>query len=299
MSLPDLESLRCFHAAAQHLNFRLAAKSVGLSPTAFSERIKRLEEDLGGRLFERTTRKVWLTDAGTRLLSAATKCLDAARECEEAVLAEGTRAPFDVRLGTRFELGMSFLVPKLQALREKLPERTIHLIFGDGPDLLDRVVKGDIDAVVTSSRITSTKFRYALLHEEKYVFCAAAGLLTKARPLNAPDDAKNHVLLDSQPNLPLFRYFMDGTGRDEVWSFKRHEILGTIAAVRYRLLEGAGVAVMPEYFMGPDIAAGRVEILKPEVDIRSDWFRLVWRSGNPQEPALFELAEELRTFPLR
>src|SRR5689334_15642966 len=56
-SLPSIESLRCFFAAAQHLNFRRAASEVGLTATAFSERIRGLERELGCALFARTTRR--------------------------------------------------------------------------------------------------------------------------------------------------------------------------------------------------------------------------------------------------
>ena len=55
--VPDLESLRCFEAGATHLNFRVAAKAVGLSPAALGDRIKRLEDQLDARLFVRTTRQ--------------------------------------------------------------------------------------------------------------------------------------------------------------------------------------------------------------------------------------------------
>ena len=85
--LPDLESLRCFHAAAQHLNFRIAARTVGLSPAAFGDRIKRLEQTYDTRLFERTTRRVALTPAGERLWPQARRCLDEAARCREALTA--------------------------------------------------------------------------------------------------------------------------------------------------------------------------------------------------------------------
>ena len=65
----DLESLRCFVSAAQNLNFGRAARAVRLSASAFSERISRLEEELGVSLFERSTRQVQLSVAGRVLLT--------------------------------------------------------------------------------------------------------------------------------------------------------------------------------------------------------------------------------------
>ena len=83
----DLDDLRCFMAACESRTFRDAARRRALSPGAFSDRIARLEDRVGARLFDRTTRTVTLNDAGRRLydhardvVSAADRCGDVARE---------------------------------------------------------------------------------------------------------------------------------------------------------------------------------------------------------------------------
>ena len=91
--LPDLESLRCFDAAATHLNFRAAARALAMSPTAFGDRIKRLEELLGARLFERSTRRVMLTEAGQRLREHARRCIDAAARHSGFILSTSCEIP--------------------------------------------------------------------------------------------------------------------------------------------------------------------------------------------------------------
>ena len=93
-----------------HRSFRAAAAAVGLSPAAFSERIQRLEEDLGAKLLSRGGRQVRLTPAGERLLPHARQLLTDARRCREVVGA-GARQPYELNIGTRFELGLSWLVP--------------------------------------------------------------------------------------------------------------------------------------------------------------------------------------------
>src|SRR3982751_1647329 len=112
--LPDLESLRCFDAAATHLSFRVAARAVALSPAAFGERIKRLEDQLAAPLFARTTRRVALTPAGHRLVAQARRVLDEANKCRRVALDDAAAVPFELTIGTRFELGLSWLVPALR-----------------------------------------------------------------------------------------------------------------------------------------------------------------------------------------
>lgn len=293
--LPDLDSLRCFEAAAVHRNFRVAAARVALSPAAFSDRIRRLEELLEARLFERTTRRVALTAAGERLLPQARRCLDEARRCV-AVAREDAAPPFALSIGTRYELGLSWLVPALAALRAERPERTLHLYFGDGPDLLDRLEHGRIDAMVASLRLTRADLDYALLHEERYAFVAEPAL---AGALQGPEQARAHVLLDAHADLPLFRYFQDARPAHEVWAFGGRELLGTIAAIRLRVLEGAGVAVLPRYFVETDLADGALVELHSKTPPLGDFFRLVWRRDHPLGDELRLLAGALRGRPLR
>jgi len=294
--LPDLESLRCFEAAARHLSFRSAAREVALSPPGFSDRIQRLEDDLGCALFVRTTRRVALTDDGSRLLPHARALLSGARALVVA-MASGGAPPVELTIGTRFELGISWLTPLLDALKERAPARQLHLVFGDSPDLLEKTHKGAVDATVTSARLGTSRFAYALLHEERYVFVGAPSLVDE-RPLKRADDARIHTLIDAGEGLPLFRYLRDASPADEPWTFSGIELLGAIGAIRLRVLAGAGVAVLPHYLVEPDLQKGTLKELLPRRPLDSDHFRLVWREGHPMEHELHALAADLRVFPL-
>lgn len=298
MDGPDPLSLRCFLSAAEHLNFREAAGQVALSPAAFSDRIQRLEAELGARLFARTTRSVALTAAGRRLLPQAERTLAASRACYAAVSDDGRPAPYALRLGTRFELGLSWLVPALTGLGEARPERRIHLRFGDSPELLALMRSRSIDALVSSVRLTQSGLSYATLHPESYVFVGAPALLERA-PLDGPAHAAAHTLLDAAPELPLFSYLLDMSPATTDWPFAHTELLGTIAAIRLRALAGAGVCVLPTYFVGEDLSAGRLIRILPEYTLREDAFRLIWRTGDPLQEELRALGAELAALPLR
>ncbi len=297
--LPDLESLRCFDAAATHLSFRIAAKAVALSPAAFGDRIKRLEDQLAAPLFARTTRRVALTPAGHRLLVQARRVLDEAGRCQHVVRADAAPIPYELTIGTRFELGLSWLTPALRPLQAERPERTLHLVFGDSADLLARARNAVLDAVVTSVRLTGGNLAYELLHTEDYVFVGGSGLLGR-RPLARSSDAAHHTLLDVSPDLPLFRYFLDARRdhADAAWTFGKLEYLGTIGAIRLRVLQGAGVAVLPRYFVERDLQARRMVRLVPRTQLQRDAFRLIWRAHHPREAELRVLAGDLARLPL-
>jgi DNA-binding transcriptional LysR family regulator len=290
----DLDSLRCFDAAATTLNFRAAAGRVGLSPAAFSDRMQRLEEALGAALFVRTTRHVELSEAGRSLLPLAREVLAGAERLTAAGRHGVATSPFELTIGARYEQALSWLCPALTPLGRRHPERTIHLYNGDSPDLLLRLERGDLDAVVASMRLTSAKLTYATLHSEEYA------LVSRRRCLRRREDARRLTLVDVSRDLPLFRYFLDALLDADPWPFGRVEYMGGIGNIKRRIFDAEDrVAVLPRYFVRDELAARRLVRLMPRVRLRSDAFRLVWRTGHPRTVELLALAEELRKFPLR
>jgi DNA-binding transcriptional LysR family regulator len=295
LPLPPLETLACFDAAARTLNFRSAARAVALSPAAFGQRIKQLEEHLGAVLFERTTRSVRLTAAGTSLLPRARNCLAAAEQCLRH--AEGPFPRIELTLGTRFELGMSWVVPELGRLKLRHPELTLHLYFGAGRDLLERVKSNDIDCAVTSARLGDT-LAAEVLHEEEYVFVGAPALLRR-NPFSLPEHAARHVLLDIDASMPLFRYLSEhwtGRGRFE---FGSHHFLGLGSAIKELAIAGQGVAVLPRYMVQSELRARKLRRLLPKASLSSDHFRLVFRRDDPRAELFRSIAGTLRAVPIR
>jgi len=295
--VPSIESLRCFVEAARLLNFRKAARKVALTPAAFGARIRQLEDQLGSPLFQRTTRVVTLTERGLALLPYARRCIDAAEDCVRAARGEKGPPTTELILGTRHELGLSWVLPELDGLAEKLPHVDIHLYFGSGSDLLIRVRTAEVDCAITSSRLSDTKLDAIALHEERYVFVGAASLLKKM-PFTKPEHAKSHVLLDASTELPLFAYFRDAQ-KGKTYDFQRVVRLGAIGPIRERALAGAGVAVLPEYLIKDDLAKKRFVRIMPTVTANADYFRLVFRNDDPRRSLFETLAKHLADAPLR
>jgi LysR family transcriptional regulator, glycine cleavage system transcriptional activator len=292
------EGLRCFLEAARLSSFRAAARRVALSPAALGQQIKRLEDDLGERLFARTTRSVALTESGRALVPYAEKALAALDECSHAANGTAPAAEVELVLGTRHELGMSWIVPMLEKLELEHPALTLHLYFGSGQDLMLRVRAGEIDCAVSSTRLTDPKLDSLKLHEERYVLVGSRELL-RATPLAGVAHAKHHTLLDTTAELPLFRYFREAPGGFDSMPFARVVRLGTIDAIRRYVLGGRGVAVLPEYFVAQELKAKKLVRLLPSVKVRSDWFRLVFRSDDTRRSLFESLARQMLKRPLR
>ena len=297
-SPPSLESLRCFVEAARLLNFRAASRAVALTPAALGQRIAQLEAQIGRPLFHRTTRRVTLSEAGLALLGHAQQTLEAANACLRAGRGETGPPPQDLVLGTRHELGMSWIVPMLPLLRRRHPQLTIHLYFGSGSDLLIRVRTGEVHCAVGSMRMDDPKLDAARLHREDYVFVGQPALLRRT-PLRRPADAGHHTLLDERSALPLYAYWRDSVGGGDRLAFGRFVYLGTTAAIRAAVLAGEGIAVLPQYLVGPDLAAGRLTSILPRVRPLHDFFRLIFRSDDPRRSLYQSVATTMASQPLR
>jgi LysR family glycine cleavage system transcriptional activator len=295
--LPSVDALRCFVSAARLLNFRKAARTMSVTPAAFGQRIRHIEDDLGVALFKRTTRSVLLTEAGTSLLPYAERCIAAATDCARVARGDVGPPPMDLVLGTRHELGVSWILPQLDKLERERPWMKLHLYFGSGPDLLHTVRTLEIDCAVTSTRFMDPKLDSVRLHREDYVFVGQTALLRKT-PFRRPDHAARHVLLDISGELPLFRYWQDAPSAGGRLPFARYTWLGAIAAIRHRALAGAGVAVLPEYLVRKDIAKKRLAVILPRVKPLHDYFRLIFRADSPNRAIYDSLAASLSKEPL-
>jgi DNA-binding transcriptional LysR family regulator len=296
--LPSLESLRCFVEAARASSFRGAARVVHLTPAAVGQRVRQLEDQLGTPLFVRTTRHMELTARGLALLPVAREALEVAARCHVVASGEAQAFGGDLVLGTRHELGMSWLHPLLPKLAREQPALTVHLYFGSGPDLVARVATREVDCAITSSRLSDPALDAVKLHEETYAFVASPKLLAKT-PLTRPEHAREHELFDVSAELPLYRYFRDAPGGLDSMRFGKVVRLGTIDAIRASLLGDRGVAVLPTYFVRDALAKKRLVRLFPKVKPLADHFRLVFRANDARRPLYQWLGARLAREPLR
>lgn len=270
---------------------------MGLTPAALGQRIKQLEGLFETALFVRTTRRVSLTEAGQALIPQATDALAAARACHHAARGALGPAPISLTVGTRHELGLSWILPALPTLEQRLPHVTFHLYFGSGADLSARVAAQQLDCAIHSSRVLDPGLEFEALHREDYVLVGAPELQAR-RPIEHLDDLAGHTLVDISPQQPLFRYWADSLPPGRAARFQDGRWMGTIAAIRTQVLTGSGVAVLPAYLVQPDLYAGRLVALLPEVEAQADHFRLLFRSDDPRRSELAAVADCLRDRPL-
>ncbi|MFF5423266.1 MULTISPECIES: LysR substrate-binding domain-containing protein [unclassified Streptomyces] len=187
--LPSLAQLRAFVAVAEHLHFRDAAASIGMSQPALSGAVSALEEALGVQLLERTTRKVLLSPAGERLAGRARTVLDAVAELVEE--AEAARAPFTgvLRLGVIPTVAPYLLPTVLRLVHRRYPELDLQVHEEQTSSLLEGLAAGRLDLLLLAVPLGVPGVTELPLFDEDFVLVTPRG-----HPLAGRDDIPRDAL---------------------------------------------------------------------------------------------------------
>ncbi|MBF6353163.1 LysR family transcriptional regulator [Nocardia higoensis] len=141
----ELQQMRYVLAVAETNSFTRAAERCLVVQSALSHQIARLEKELGARLFERTSRRVWLTPAGAAFLPAARECLDAAERAAAEVAAAIGEVRGRLAVGLIPTVAAADIPGALRAFRRRYPTVRVSLRVGASEELVEQVERGAID----------------------------------------------------------------------------------------------------------------------------------------------------------
>ncbi|MFJ6065448.1 LysR family transcriptional regulator [Streptomyces tendae] len=141
----ELQQMRYVLAVAETMSFTRAAERCHVVQSALSHQVARLEQELGTRLFERTTRRVRLTPAGEAFLPAARQCLAAAERAVAEVAAAVGEVRGQLRVGVISSVAAVDIPRALRDFRRRYPQVRVSLRVGASEELVERVGEGDIE----------------------------------------------------------------------------------------------------------------------------------------------------------
>src|SRR6202020_1782918 len=188
--LPSLNGLRAFEAAARHLSFTTAAAELNVTQTAISHQIRRLEEQLGIKLFIRQNRALALTQEAQDYLPSVRAAFEDLRRATARLL----RTDHDGRLtvSTTSSLATKWLVSRVAAFQDANPGVEVRITTST--HLVD-FAREEVDVAVRYGRGSWTGLRADWLMAERLFPVCAPSLLTGPDPLRQPADLAHHTLL--------------------------------------------------------------------------------------------------------
>jgi DNA-binding transcriptional LysR family regulator len=282
MYASEYAQLRAFVAVAERQNFARAAAHLGMVPSTISQTVKSLEDRLGIRLLNRTTRKVSLTDAGERLLTRARPAL-AELEASVGDLDQFRGTPHGtLRLNVSSIAAHIVLLPRLRGFLETYPGIVLDVTVDDDESEL---IGGRFDAGIrVGHKVARDMALLQLTAPSRLIAVASPDYLARHKPPVTPRDLQQHACIIHRSN-----------GRRTAWVFERGKtkleisvngplVCDSIDMVERAALDGIGIGYTIESHVAEHLASGRLVALLREWSPPLHSYYLYY-SGRGQVPA--------------
>jgi DNA-binding transcriptional LysR family regulator len=253
------QELKTFVAVAETGGFAKAATRLGSSPPAVTRLIASLEARLGVQLFNRTTRRVHLTDAGLRFAEGARTALDAIDAIENEATGQSSVPSGRLILTASVTMGRSLLPPIVNDFLRAFPRVTVKVL------LLDRVVnlvEEGVDVALRVGELPDSSLISVKVGAVKRILVASPDYLAKRGAPHTPDDLKLHSIIAFTGLMPDREWrYADGKRIRRVSLQPRLEINDAVSAIG-SAEQGEGVTICLSYMVADKIGSGAlVEVL--------------------------------------
>ncbi len=249
-------ALTVFARVVEHGGFTAAATKLGLSPSAITKTIARLEDEVGTQLFNRTTRRLRTTDYGQEFYQRCVHIL-ADLEDAEATLKRGSAVSRGrVRAVVPLSFGRVTLMPELPAFFERYPEISLELHFSDG--MVDLIAEG-FDLAVRTGNFSDSRLTTRLLTRGPQVTVAAPRYLARYGEPKTPQELRDHNCLISRFG-PEWS-FRGADGRPFTQRVHGNAVINSGDALREAAVAGTGLAQGTWWLYRKDLEGGSVRAI--------------------------------------
>ena len=268
-----LGAIEAFVAVGNHLNFSAAAGDLGISASALSRRISKLEERLNCRLFQRSTRHVSFTEAGLQFFESCRELMARADEAEAALSEHATEPVGLLRVRAPVIYGQRRIAPLLASFMATHPKVRVELTLNDLT--LDPAQSMD-DVSLRVGTIESGDFVARPLETIGTMLCASPRYLSRRAPPTTPEALAGHDCLQ-------YRY----AGSNGRWRLSRGAehlnldvqplaVSNDILAIRELAVQDRGIALLPRPLIADELDAGRLVQVLPQWGGEEVWVYLVY-----------------------
>jgi len=257
-SVTAISDLDIFARVARTGNMSAAGREMGLSPAVVSKRISLLEERLGTRLFQRTTRQLTLTETGDGYYRRVVDILSLVAEAEDFVSRRNTKPCGLLKISLPTSFGRLHVAPYLNEFLGRYPEIELDVQLTD--NFVDIIGDG-FDVAVRIGELQDSSLVARKLAPDNRVICAAPEYIEKYGAPKTLNDLNAHNCLSA--------------GAQDVWRLegpdgrRQLRVKGNIRSnsgefIREALLSGLGVGLRGTWDIGPEIESGRLKVVLPQ-----------------------------------
>ena len=293
-----LHLMTVYVAVAEEEGFAAAARRLGMSPPAVTRAISALEDRLGVKLLQRTTRHVRVTEAGERYLDDARRVIAAADEADEAAVGINAQPRGHMTVTAPVLFGRMYVMPGIVDYLRQNPDTSVSALF------LDRVVnmlEEGVDVGIRIGELSDSSYRALRVGHVRRVICAAPSYLKRHGIPQTPQDLKQHqVIVASSLSQNIEWRFVDQGEPLSVRIKPRLTVSSIDGAIEAATL-GLGVTRLMSYQVAPLLAAGKLKVVLSEFESPKVPIHIIHREGrhaSTKMRAFIDLmAERLRAEP--
>ena len=287
--LPSLNGLRAFEAAARHLSFTLAAQELNVTQTAISHQIRRLEDELGLKLFIRQSRSLALTPKAAEYLPGIRAAFQDLRTATDRLLRKDDDRVLTI--STLTSLAVKWLLPRLSSFQEKHPEIDVRITTST--ELVD-FRTSNVEAAIRygQGRWPGLDAEW-LMAEHLFPVCSPK-LLTGERALRRPEDLEHATLLHTSTTVDDWRLWLTAAGLPAHLSQNRGLTFDLAFMTVQAAIDGLGVAMGHTAYVADDVANGRL-VVPFNVSLPSAGYYFVTPQDRPVTPKLKLFRDWLKT----
>jgi DNA-binding transcriptional LysR family regulator len=289
--LPDFEALAIFAKVVELRSFAAAAGELALSKATVSKAVSRLEERLGARLFNRTSRRLALTDAGQRLSERATRLLADGEAAENEALSQSVTPRGLVRLAVPMTFGVKVVAPLLPEFLAQYPDVAIDLHLSDA--MVDLIGDGFDAGLRIASLPDSSLIARRLCAAPRYTVAAPAYLKQYGRPTHPMHLAQHRCFAYTYLSTPDVWHYTNAAGEQASVRPGGPLRVNNGEALMPALIAGLGIADLPEFIAGDAVASGELEVILKGWKQTEGSVHLVMPPGGPRPARVEVLAEFL------
>jgi len=276
------ENARVFTTVIEAGGFTAAAERLGLSRAATSKHVQQLEERLGARLLDRTTRRVNVTDAGRRFYEQCRRILAELDEAERSAGELHNEPRGELRVIAPTNFGLTDIGTAIADLIAEYPKLRVNLTMND--HVTDPIEAGyDIAISVGMPRGTSSSLVVRKLNTARRVLCAAPDYLKRRGAPQKPEDLTAHDCLSySYVDVPD-EWHLTGPGGERVVKVSGPIVTSHRHVLRTAAIRGFGIAYGPLDFFRDDLDSGMLQRVLPQYQLPDATIYAVYPAG--QQPS--------------
>ena len=284
--LPDFEGLAIFAKVVELRSFAAAAGELALSKATVSKAVGRLEKRLGARLFNRTSRRLALTDAGQKLSARAGRLLADGEAVENEALAQSVSPRGLVRLAVPMTFGVKSVAPILPEFLQAYPDVSIDLHLSDA--MVDLIGEG-FDAGLRIARLPdSSLIARRLCGVPRYTVAAPSYLKRHGRPTHPMQLAQHKCFGYAYMTTPDVWHYSNAAGEQASVRPAGQLRVNNGEALLPAVIAGLGIADLPDFIVNDAIEAGEIEVILKGWKQAEGAVHLVTPPGGPR-PARVEV----------